>query len=211
MDKKVITAEIDKLMEESHFHFTIYGFDEAEKLIKKAINLAIKHDLKEKIVDGLGELGYYQVKEIGNYELAIECYKDCIDILKGLENKNKEIGYYYYRLGRIYYNEDWKLQIKYHLKALEHHDFDDNYITHYRIHNELGLAYQSIQEYDSAIESFLTSVDIHSKALPKEKTEEQWSCALKELSTTYLAKGDLKKSEEYKLRYDRALKGRRKR
>jgi tetratricopeptide (TPR) repeat protein len=204
MTKNEITIHIDTLIKESTFHFDIYEFDEAEKLIQEAISLSKENGLIEKQAEALGELGYFHVKEIGNIDLARACYYQCIDLLKSVNGDGEWIAAYYYRLGNTHYYSAPDKVIELYGAALRHFSFANSHITQSRIYQGLGVAHEALGNLEHARDNYLKALDIETTANPEQKTELAWVGILDNLKTIFLKLGEESRSLAFKERGEKA-------
>lgn len=121
--------------------------------------------------------GIISSEKLGDFDSALEQYQKVIDTKRKLisipyvfSNKvsykeNKAIAYYNigvtYRLKSLYSNEDWEIKRKYLIKAIE------SYEKSIKIHPEsydaqynLGVAYHSIGDYDSAGMCYCKAIEL---------------------------------------------------
>ncbi len=156
--KEIIIGLIDA----SGFLFDIYNFDKAIKNIEFAINLSVKYDLPDIELQALSHMAYMQAKEINNNEIVIKSLNRCIKIVEThFPTHKNDLAYFYYRLGQSYHYSAPEKLIHYHKKALSIQEFTaEDYISHSRIHRDLGNAYQQIEQFEKAEEHYLQAIHI---------------------------------------------------
>lgn len=156
--KEIIIGLIDA----SGFLFDIYKFNNAVKNIEFAINLSVKYDLLDMELQALSHMAYMQAKEIGNKDIMIKSLKRCIEIVEThFPTHKNDLAYYYYRLGQSYHHSAPEKLIHYHEKALSIQEFTaEDYISHSRIHRDLGNAFQQLEQFEKAEEHYLQAIHI---------------------------------------------------
>lgn len=205
MNREEIIQDIEGLIAESNLYFDMYDYEKTESLINEAISKAKTHGLSELLVEGLGELGYFHVKEIGNIEVARNCYSQCIELLKEMNGDGKLIAAYYIRLGNTYHHSDPNKLIELLQLSMLHDAFDDDYITRSRIYEGLAAAHLKLDRLEQARDHYLKALEIHLQSNPGYQTELEWQQILKQLEIVFLKLGDTAKHKEFKKRSEKVL------
>lgn len=153
------------LIEASGFLFDIYNFDQALKNIYFAIQLSSQYELPHLELEAYSHLAYMQSKEIDDQEIVTSSLEKCISIAeKFFPTQKNDLARYYYRLGLNYHHTVPEKLIECHSKALQIQDFgNEDCITLYRIHRDLGKAYLQLQQLDTAEHHYLQAIEISTR------------------------------------------------
>lgn len=156
--KEIIIGLIDA----SGFLFDIYRFRDALKNIEFAINLSVQYNLPDLELQALSHMAYMQAKEIDNKDIMIKSLNRCIEIVEThFPTHKNDLACYYYRLGQSYHHTAPEKLIHYHEKALSVQEFTaEDYISHSRIHRDLGNAYQHLKQFEKAEQHYLQAIHI---------------------------------------------------
>lgn len=204
-----LSTEIENLIKEANFKFDIYHFNEAEELIVKALKISKEKGLENKTVDCLDYWGYFQVKELGDIQIARASYEEAISILKqGNEVDNNRLSSLYNRLGLTFYRTKPDKLIEYISKALEYKQkTDEPEINYSYLFSSLGSGYKMLEKYKLSELNYLKCIELYKKKNPNHKNEFAWAHIIKKLSTLYLESNQKEKAEVMEKRYEIALEG----
>lgn len=199
--------EIDKLIKEAEFKFDIYDFEDAKELILKALNKSREEGLENKIVNCLDYWGYFQVKELGDIQIARNSYEEAISILL----KRKEIDFnrlsnFYNRLGLTYYRTNPKKLLEFINKAVDcKQRINESEINYSFLFRSLGHGYKGLKNYEASEENYLKCIELNRKKNPNHQNEFAWAHIIKELSIIYHESNQKEKAKAMEDRYEIAL------